>query len=124
MVFCSYTTGQADEEAGNGAADPNANPRLPPGETGTRDHRRRYHPCADIEGIGCCRVLVRLIDEFELSNTSIEVSSIHTARNQRRVCRLLEVTIDIGIVLASFCNFLEIARGQSIPRIGSKEDDC
>ena len=51
MVGGADATGQADEASGNGVAEPNTQPRLPPGET-TNDHGRRDHPGVDVERVG------------------------------------------------------------------------
>lgn len=51
MVGGTNATGQADEAAGDGIADPNAEPRLPPRQAAD-DHGRRDHPGVDVERVG------------------------------------------------------------------------
>ena len=51
MVGGADAAGQADETAGDGVADPDAEPRLPPREPAD-DHGRRDHPRVYVERVG------------------------------------------------------------------------
>lgn len=50
MILRAYPSGQAHKRSGNGIADPDAEPGLPPRQTSS-DHGGGNHPSIDVETV-------------------------------------------------------------------------